>query len=318
MHTPIPGRASLTVVRPLAALLGLTWAASMAPATDPPRSDLRPAGEVAAAERDSPAAGVTVAPVPAMLRGHIELPPGVGLVVRSVASGSTAERAGLRVHDVLVSLDGRPLKRPEDLAALVAAAGPTAPLLLEIRRAGTVASLTLSPSPPPDDERMPPQPAAPAPLAAPPPGAAPIRADQPAGSTPTAPRTTPFTPPPGARRLGPDAVLLEDRDYWLKVYRAADTCLMARDSRGWLVFNGPISTPQQRSLIPRQVRERVTNLEMMLDAVAVAPPPAQTAPTIPPPPAAPPAPPQAAVPPAPQAEPVAEIGRLDVAPIEIR
>ena len=33
-----------------------------------------------------------------------------------------AERAGLLVHDVLVSLDGRPLKLPKDLAALVAAA----------------------------------------------------------------------------------------------------------------------------------------------------------------------------------------------------
>ena len=98
---------------------------------------------------------------------------------------------------------------------------------------------------------------------------------------------------------------------------------MARDARGWLVFNGPIATPQQRSLIPRQMRQRVTQLEMMLDAVAVAPPPAATVSATPPPSAAslpsePAAPPPSALPQPPAAEPITEIGRLDVAPIEIR
>jgi hypothetical protein len=80
---------------------------------------------------------------------------------------------------------------------------------------------------------------------------------------------------------------------------------MVRDGRGWLLFNGPIATPQQRSLIPRRVRDRVILLEQMLDTVAVhrpSPTPTATAPATPPP----------------QAEPVAEIGSLDVAPIEIR
>jgi hypothetical protein len=351
MHPRSPSRASIPVAHLASALLGLA-AAAPAGAAEPPRSDLRPAGEVAAAERPSPLAGMTLAPVPALLRTHLVIPEGVGLVVREIVAGSPAEAAGLRVHDLLVSLDGQPLLRPDHPAALVAAAGPEAPLLLDIRRAGKQLSVSLnpalSPGAPPGTPSLPPQPGAPAPLADPPPGAAPIPSAQAAGVPVATAPSAPFVPPPGARRLGPDAVLLEDRDFWLKVYRDSDTCLMARDARGWLVFNGPIATPQQRSLIPRRVRERVAQLELMLDTVATPattippPPPAVAAGPTAPSPSAPlspdrqapdgqaptasaptasvPAalPPVVAAPPAPTVEPVTEIGRLDVDPIEVR
>ncbi len=332
MHPRSPSRVSITIARLVSALLGLA-AASPAVATEPPRSDLRPAGEVAAAERPSLVAGMTLAPVPALLRTHLVLPDGVGLVVREIDAGSPPEVAGLRVHDLLVSLDGQALLRPDHLAALVAAAGPEAPLVLDLRRAGKPLSLSLNPSRPSRAASVPPLPGAPAALAEPPPGAAPMP-PTPTTSVPVAAApSASFVPPPGAQRLGPDAVLLADRDFWLKVYRDSDTCLMARDARGWLVFNGPIATPQQRSLIPRRVRERVTQLELMLDAVAAPPatiplplPAVATGPTAPPPSAAsaPPAnapaarPPVAAAPPAPAVEPVTEIGRLDVDPIEVR
>jgi hypothetical protein len=294
---------------------------------------------------------MTLVPVPPLLRNHLVLPEGAGLVVREVAAGSRAEAAGLRVHDVLVFLDSQALLRPDHLAALIAAAGPETPLVLEVRRAGRQLSVSLNPSRSSGGDSVPPQPGAPAALAEPPPEAAPIPTTQPTTGPVAAAPSAPFVPPPGARRLGPDAVLLEDGDYWLKVYRDADTCLMARDARGWLVFNGPIATPQQRSLIPRRVRQRVAKLEMMLDAVAVPPttppPPAVAAgPTAPPPSAANPAqaptataptmtapatsvaapsasvgipsPPPPPAPAAPTIEPGTEIGRLDVDPIEIR
>jgi len=338
MHLEISSRVSIPIAGLASMLLGLT-ALARAGAAEPPRSDLRPAGEVAAAERAAPVAGMTLAPVPALLRNHLVLPEGAGLVVREVAAGSTAESAGLRVHDVLVFLDGQALLRPDHLAALVTAAGPEAPLVLEVRRAGGQLSVSLNPSRASGNGGVPPQPGAPATLAEPPPNAAPIPTHQPTTGPVAAAPSAPFVPPPGARRLGPDAVLLEDGDYWLKVYRAADTCLMARDARGWLVFNGPIATPQQRSLIPRRVRDRVAHLELMLDAAAAPPltppPPAVAAvPAVPPPSAAKPAPasnvaaPPASVgaasapppraPVAPTVEPVTEIGRLDVDPIEIR
>lgn len=325
MHPRRPCRVSIRIGRSLTILVGLAGATPIGMAVEPPRSDLRPAGEVAANERLSPLAGLTTAPVPPLLRGHIVLPEGVGLVVRTVASGSRAERAGLRVHDVLVSLDGQGLLSPDHFTGLVAAAGPESPLALDVLRAGRhlTASLAAPRVVPPAavEDTLPPQPDAPAPLAALPPDAAPIPNGQPVPEPVVATPSRPFVPPPGARRLGPDAVLLEGRDYWLKVYRAADLCLMARDARGWLVFNGPIATPEQRSLIPRQVRERVAQLEQMLDAVAATSPPLPKPPAVasepqkpaPAPPAAPP--PQA---PPPAAEPVTEIGRLDVDPIEIR
>lgn len=339
MHPRSSSRVSITLASLASTLLGLA-AAARAGAAEPPRSDLRPAGEVAAAERNTPVAGMTLVPVPPLLRNHLVLPEGAGLVVREVAAGSPAEAAGLRMHDVLVFLDGQALLRPDHLAALVAAAGPEAPLVLEVRRAGRQLSVSLNPSRSSGSASVPPQPGAPATLAEPPPGAAPIPTTQPTIEPVAAAPSAPFVPPPGARRLGPDAVLLEEGDYWLKVYRAADTCLMARDARGWLVFNGPISTPQQRSLIPRQVRDRVAKLELMLDAVAAPPTtpplPAVAAGPITPPQPATPAPastPNVTAPPAsvgipsspsPRApaaaaiEPGTEIGRLDVEPIEIR
>lgn len=343
MHPRSSSRVSITLVPLASTLLGIA-AFARAGAAEPPRSDLRPAGEVAAAERNTPVAGMTLALVPALLRNHLVLPEGAGLVIREVVAGSPAEAAGLRMHDVLVFLDGQALLRPDHLAALIAAAGPETPLLLEVRRAGRQLSVSLNPSRSSGADSLPPQPGAPATLAEPPPGAAPIPTTQPTIGPAAAAPSAPFVPPPGARRLGPDAVLLEDRDYWLKVYRDADTCLMARDARGWLVFNGPIATPQQRSLIPRRVRERVATLELMLDAVAApatTPPPLAVAagPTAPaaakpaPPPSVTPPPASAGIDPAsvgrsrallPQApaaatiEPITEIGRLDVDPIEIR
>jgi hypothetical protein len=322
MHPRSPCRVSIRIGRSLTILVGFAGTTPMGLAAEPPRSDLRPAGEVAADERLSPLAGLSTAPVPPLLRGHIVLPEGVGLVVRTVAPGSRAERAGVRVHDVLVSLDGQGLLRPDHLAELVAAAGPEAPLALDVLRAGSHFTAPLAVPPAAVDDTLPPQPDAPAPLAEPPPGAAPIPTGQPVSEPLAATPAEPFVPPPGARRLGPDAVLLEGRDYWLKVYRAADLCLMARDARGWLVFNGPIATPEQRSLIPRQVRERVAKLEQMLDAVAVTPAPLPKPPAVatePPKPRPAPAAPVTAAPASPAAaEPVTEIGRLDVDPIEIR
>lgn len=299
--------------------------------SEPPRSIIQPAAELAAADRASPASGLTTSRAPEVLREQLGLPGGAGLVVEDVAAGSAAARAGLRRHDVLVSLDEQWLVLPEQVAAVAAAAPPNAPLVLEVRRAGRALSLALGAAgvPAAGPERADAStPAAPARTASgPPPAAAAALPAPPPAST----RAEAIAPLPGARRLGPDAVILEDRDCRLKVYRDGDTRLSVRDARGWLVFNGPISTPAQRSLIPRRVRDRVERLELMLDAVAdaaaplavPATPPTVAQAAVAPPQAAPAAVPPAspAVPPvtaAPADAPVAEVGSLDVAPIEIR
>lgn len=303
----------------------LLVAAAIAPTTafpaDPPRSIIQPAGELAAAAR-GPATGLVTSRAPDVLRDQLGLEGGAGLVVDEVQAGSVAEAAGIRRHDVLVSFDGERLVIPEQLSALVAATPPGARPTLEIRRGGKSLGIPFAAAPAPRAEPAVQSPPAAAP-AAPPAAASTTPADggDPAGGAATAAVPRPaFVPPPGARRLGPDAVVLEDRDCRLKVYRDSDTRLSMRDGRGWLVFNGPIATPQQRSLIPRRVRERVEMLEAMLDAVEVDPnPPA----VVPPAPAQPvvaaPRRPEASPPPPPAtAREVTEIGTLDVAPIEIR
>jgi len=329
LHSPLRPRCVCLV----GAALGFALATGAPLTAEPPRSDIQSVGDVAAAERRSPATGLVTARAPDVLREQLGLERGAGLVVEAVAVGSRAERAGLRRHDVLVSLDDQLLVLPEQLSALVAASRPQAPLVIDVRRAGKAIAVALSEATATTAE---PSPAAGVVPATPPPARDPARAAPSVGepaSLPAANEALPmvapdpipdpipdpaiepaqlpadFVPPPGARRLGPNAVVLENRDCWLKVYRDTETCLMVRDSRGWLLFNGPIATPKQRSLIPRRVRDRVIQLEQMLDTVAARRPSPSPSPV---PPATKPAP----LPP--NDEPVAEIGSLDVAPIEIR
>jgi len=311
--TPLPGRRpTRRRWRALAfpVTLSVTTLVATAPPAAPPRSIIQTAGELAAAELRSPLAGLTTSRAPDVLREQLALESGAGLVVDAVAVGSAAERAGLKRHDLLVALDGQLLVLPEQLAMLAASAPPSAPLVLDVRRGGRSFSLRIGAAPGSADDTAPavatgtpPVDAVPAAAAAPP------------------PRRPPPPPLAGARRIGPEAVVLEDRDCRLKVYRDGDTYLTVRDGRGWLVFNGPIATPAQRSLIPRRVRDRVESLETMLDTVADQVPAAvaDTATALPPPPA--PATPHPSVAPpaaAPPPGPVAEVGSLDVAPIEIR
>jgi hypothetical protein len=73
-------------------------------------------------------------------------------------------------------------------------------------------------------------------------------------------------------RLADDTLVQQGPDYWLKIHRGEELWLMVRDPRGWVVFNGVIDTPAQRSLIPIQVRSSVEQLEAMLASPAYHPP----------------------------------------------
>lgn len=47
-----------------------------------------------------------------------------GVVITAVEPGSAASRAGLREHDVIVSFDGEPVRRPVDVVRLVRSHAP--------------------------------------------------------------------------------------------------------------------------------------------------------------------------------------------------
>ena len=78
--------------------------------------------------------GVEVAPADDTLRAQLELPAEQGLVVTSVLPDTPAAKAGLQAHDVLLSVDDKPIAKPEELHVQVKAAGDK-PLSLKLLRA---------------------------------------------------------------------------------------------------------------------------------------------------------------------------------------
>lgn len=75
------------------------------------------------------------APEPA-LRAHLGLAGGRGVLVLEVREGSAAERAGLRRHDVIARLDGRPAASAEEVTGALTRALRERPVTLEILRGG--------------------------------------------------------------------------------------------------------------------------------------------------------------------------------------
>lgn len=63
--------------------------------------------------------GVAPAPVPEVLRTHLDLDEGFGVLVREVVEDSPAAEAGLRAGDVLVLFDDQKLTTPDHLSLLV-------------------------------------------------------------------------------------------------------------------------------------------------------------------------------------------------------
>lgn len=98
----------------------------------------------------------------------------------------------------------------------------------------------------------------------------------------------------------PDGSLLQrDPDFSIKLTMGSETKLLVKDARGWIVFNGSIDTPAQRSLVPIGARSRVEALEKLTDQKhLIAEPVVATQP--------------------PKAPPTIKIGTLDIAPIKVR
>jgi membrane-associated protease RseP (regulator of RpoE activity) len=80
--------------------------------------------------------GVSVAGVEPALRAQLRIPVNVGLLVNEVFKESPAEKAGVKVNDVLLSLNGTPLSEQKTLVALVQANGEKT-LSLELFHEGT-------------------------------------------------------------------------------------------------------------------------------------------------------------------------------------
>jgi hypothetical protein len=250
-------------------------------ATDAPlrgqrRSHIQSVGELAAATtRDSDDLGLRLSRASTVLRQQLALARGAGLVVDDVAPGSRAARAGFKQHDVLVMLDDQLLLLPEQLTALMEAAGADAPLQCTVLRGGRRVKLPLA--------------------VAPPAGSRPATAGlRPTESTlalvrehsqqPAPPRAAaPAEQPARLARISSETLLRQDPDYQIRLTGGDETRVVVTDNQGRVVFNDTIDTPEGRSRMPVVVRQRVEEMEKALER-----------------------------------QPVAKVGSLDVAPIELR
>lgn len=84
-----------------------------------PNLDLFPGNPADLARQRRPASpyyiGIAAEKVEEQVRAHVDLPEGVGLMVREAFEGSPAEQAGIEQFDILVTADGNELKELDDL-----------------------------------------------------------------------------------------------------------------------------------------------------------------------------------------------------------
>lgn len=208
-----------------------------------PRSHIQPVGEIVAAERATPWTGIVTARAPEVLRQQFQLDRGAGLVIESVAPGSVAERAGLRRHDVIVAVDGQLLLLPEQFVTLLEASGDDAPLECRVLRGGVEHTFSLRTTVARSDATP--------------------RLFTPAGPTLALVKPTPLAAP-AIIDIAPGHTLRpHNSDYDVKLTGGTEHRLVVKDTRGRIIFNGPIDTPEQRSLVPPEVRSRVEELERL-------------------------------------------------------
>jgi hypothetical protein len=95
-------------------------------------------------------------PAEHVLRAHIDLPEGHGLLVASVVPDSPAAKAGVKQHDILLRANDVDLKQMEELVDLVLTQGEKkAQITLEVLRHGNRETIYLTPEERPADAARP-------------------------------------------------------------------------------------------------------------------------------------------------------------------
>jgi C-terminal processing protease CtpA/Prc len=87
--------------------------------------------------------GVSIEPADEALRAQLSLPSGQGVLVSDVVSGSPAEKAGVKKHDIVLELGGKPIDSPQTLASQVQTAQDK-PTTLKLLRAGKPVTLPIT------------------------------------------------------------------------------------------------------------------------------------------------------------------------------
>jgi len=296
-----------TVPAWLACAVAIVWLSFTALAASPgagaaeqPRSHLEPARGVTGGPPSFATFGLKLSRASGVLRQQLALKRGAGLVIDEIAAGSPAARAGFAQHDVLVKLDDQMLLLPDQFNALLEAADGEAPLECTVLRGGREVVVPLA-----------------AGRAAPPRS---LRSTAAAGGLrPTAsslalvqqatPKNGPIEARP-LRRLADETLVRHDSDYQITLTGGEKTRLLVADPQGRVVFDAAIDTPTGRSRMPSDVRDRVAEMERLLE-VERPPAVAERRPSAP-------GSARVSLPPAPAANAAAEVGSLGVPPIQLR
>ena len=85
--------------------------------------------------------GVNLTNATADLRSSLRLGPAHGALIEDIAADTPAERAGLRVYDLITAVDDRPVRSDEDLIRYVSAEQPGSVSRLTVWREGTTTSI---------------------------------------------------------------------------------------------------------------------------------------------------------------------------------
>lgn len=85
--------------------------------------------------------GINVSEIPEMLGAHLDLPGNQGVLVRVVSPGSAADNAGMRVHDVILKVAGRPIASQKELSILVTQHNAGDKLEIEVMRKGRIQTI---------------------------------------------------------------------------------------------------------------------------------------------------------------------------------
>ena len=136
----------------LAFALALPAAAIEAPVDDaPPPAAQAPEEEAAGepkaqdeAKAESAYLGVVTTEVPEMLNDHLGLKAGGGIIVRSVMPDGPADKAGIKVHDVITRVADKPVASPLDLTGEITAHKPGDKIRIEVIQKGKPAHLDVT------------------------------------------------------------------------------------------------------------------------------------------------------------------------------
>ena len=229
--------------------------------------------------QEVPYLGISTHGIEAALAAQMELPPETGLVVVHIMPDSPAASV-LKQHDLLTRFEDQILIEPRQLGVLVRSKKEGETVKLTLFRSGKqqTVSVTLG------KKAMPPLPGR---------------------FVPGSRKTITFEGEPlahiRAQKLGPagsggleeremrisrfegknSQMVFDDGDGRLEVnFKGGKKHLVAHDTKGKILFSGPVETAEERKALPAEVRTRLEKMEAM-DVRIPAPPPAPVPPGTP-------------------------------------